>query len=615
MGARESRGLIRLPRPRPASGAFFSWLVVSATLGALPAPGGGQEPPDTTGVDTAAAPVRDTIGAPQDTVPADTTARDTTPPPRLPRFPHPEGTGWHRSVWTWERADLLRQGAVTLLGLLERVPGLEAIRSGVFSQPEVLSAPRGMPGRVEIYLDGFALDNLRTPGYDLSDIELVQLERVRVERWGDRVRIHLESVTPTRPQAETLIEAATGEQGVNLFRGSVRVPRILGGPLAAAFERLDTDGIAPTGTANRSTLWGKWSLVSGSSGLQIELRNTEIQRTGPEGAGVIERSDWVTRARTRLPMGVLGDAYLGASTVRDSVVPGSQGDAALTRRSGLQAGVRATLDTGAVHVGGAVRFRTLEGLPGTTAEADADLSLPWLRLGGFARWEDWGGAAATSWGGRAALGPVLGFEPFIQATGGEVGIPFQPEARLHASGSLRVGASFRRWGLGLGASLLRVDADSVPGLGLPFEGAAGPFPGLDNDLLEVSVRLPTGFEPVWLEGTYTRALDAVAAPYRADEAWRGGVVYHHLPLESGNLEFFARLEHWRRGSMLVPGEGGLVTVPRIGQYDFYLHIRVITVRAFLRWENFTLRRENYDLPGHLFPVQRIYYGVKWTFFR
>lgn len=546
----------------------------------------------------------------------DSLRQDTTPPappPRLPPWPAAPAPGWYRGVWEWDRDGLLRSGAFTLIELLEQVPGLTALRSGLFGQPEILSTPGAGPGRIEVRLDGFVLDQMRSPLYDLAGLDLLDMESVRVERWPDRVRIDLRTISPADRGSKTVIQAATGDQDTNLFRGSLRLPRILGGSLAAGLERLTTNGIPPTGPASRSTTWAKWTLATENAGMQLEARSTSTDRDGPEGASGLDRSDWVARIRRRLLTGLFAEGYLGATTVEDSL------DAGRRRRSGIQTGLRLALDTGRIHLEAAGRHRTLEGLPGTALEVRGSAGpFAGLEVGGFGRREGWGDAGTTSsWGARAAVGPFLGLRAFAEATGGTVGAPFVSTTDgplFHDSRAVRVGAEFSRWGIQLGGALARINADSVPGPGLAFDSLAALRAGPDNDVMELQVRIPTGWDPLWLEGSYTRVLDDARPFYVPDEVRRGAIVYHHVPLPSGNLEIYARLEHWRRGALLVPdGTGGSVTVPRNGQYDFYLQIRVVTLRAFLRWHNFTLRREQYDLPLHNLPIQRIYYGVKWTF--
>ncbi|HKJ93179.1 MAG TPA: hypothetical protein VJ957_08425, partial [Longimicrobiales bacterium] len=148
----------------------------------------------------------------------------------------------------------------------------------------------------------------------------------------------------------------------------------------------------------------------------------------------------------------------------------------------------------------------------------------------------------------------------------------------------------------------------------PFDQTAQTFPGARQDLLELSARVPTGWAPLWLEGSLTRTAEVPQTIYLPDLSWRAALVLHYLPLASGHLEIYSRLERFSRGAFLEPtADGSTVTIPSITPWNFSLQIRVLTVRAFVRWEYFSYRVLMYDVPDHIFPPQRIYYGVKWTF--
>ncbi|MEJ2215215.1 MAG: Plug domain-containing protein [Gemmatimonadota bacterium] len=595
-------------RSRLLSGAFFSVLLLVGAARAA-----AQEP---------TVPQRDTLrrATPADSLrpPADTTAQDTTaadtlkPPPPLVAMPRDTLAGWSRGAWEWNREALLASGAFSLADLLERIPSVLTIRSGVYAQPEVVLPPGGGFGRVEITLDGFPLQTLDGPTYDLSGIELNQLQRVRVERWPDRLRIQLWTFSPETPRSETQIEAGTGDQNTNLFRGSVRFPSLLGTPVAVAFERLGTDGVAPDGAGNRMSIWGKWSLISGGTGLQLELRRRTISRDAGPGAGSLARSDWVGRLRRELAPGLVAEAFVGASSVQDTV------GAELVRRSTLEAGARAGYRAGPLEADGAVDHRTQDELPATTARASLALgSVVGISGGGFLEWQDWGAAgSAFSYGAQAELGPFLGVQPFVQVSGGRSGVPFAGQSGpvFQDGRSLRAGVHIGWGGFQLGAAGIRLDNDSTRSLGLPFDNNTQSYPGANQDLLEVTARVPTGLAPIWLEGSLTRSTKPPETIYLPNQSWRVALVLHYLPLASGHLEFYSRLERQSRGAFLEPTtDGSLVTIPPLNPWDFYLQIRVLTVRAFVRWHFLGYRVLQYDIPDHIFPIQRTDYGVKWTF--
>jgi hypothetical protein len=38
---------------------------------------------------------------------------------------------------------------------------------------------------------------------------------------------------------------------------------------------------------------------------------------------------------------------------------------------------------------------------------------------------------------------------------------------------------------------------------------------------------------------------------------------------------------------------------------------VVTVRVFVAWENFTIRRNLQDFPDRVLPITRASYGIRW----
>jgi hypothetical protein len=69
-----------------------------------------------------------------------------------------------------------------------------------------------------------------------------------------------------------------------------------------------------------------------------------------------------------------------------------------------------------------------------------------------------------------------------------------------------------------------------------------------------------------------------------------------------------------RDPMIVPlADGDLpATVPFYQSWKAFVQVRVLTVRLFVAWENFTVRRANQDFPGRVLPIFRAHYGVRWT---
>src|SRR5690606_9142031 len=138
--------------------------------------------------------------------------------------------------------------------------------------------------------------------------------------------------------------------------------------------------------------------------------------------------------------------------------------------------------------------------------------------------------------------------------------------------AVRLGAEFDRGGLHLGIARIHQEADRVPDFGLPFDRTMRLYPGGKLQGWEVNGRIPLLWEPLWIEGWYTRWEGDLPWIYLPRESWRAALVYHHHPMRnSKNLEVFARLEAHHRGEMAVPSAtNGIDMIPGMTALDFYL---------------------------------------------
>lgn len=621
-------------RPGPCPGRFVSGLLLSLLLSGVavaqepPVRRPGRPPADSLPPDTLAVP-GDTARRMQDTARAEP---DTVPPPRFIPFPFTPDTGLAAGVWVWNRADLMREGAITLTDLLERIPGVVPIRAGHLGAPEQVAWLGGTAGRTEILLDGYVLDPLQAPSLDLSRIALVNLERVRVERRLDVLRIELETLAPTGARPYSLVEAGTGEPiNTNLFRGTFLHPDVLFGPLGLAVERLDSDGAGAVEPADVFTSWVKWGVYRTRWGAQVEFERASWGREGESllpGDGA--RSELILRGRAALRPDLVAEVYAGRSSVEqeyaDSViVPSEGGDPVPFRidRSNTQAGVRARLTRPRYWGEAALRWRSREPLPGLSADASAGIRLPGhLTLSGALAWADWEGDGAFAYDASAAVGPFHGLRAFAELGGGTRGATFFSDSaaptRITDTDALRAGVELGRWGIRAGAAFLSVSTDSLPTFGLPFDTTSAHFPGGEVRGWEAYGSVPLIWDPLSAYFSYTRwsAADGFWI-YLPTSMWRAGLQLHWFPLPSGNLEILARLDNEHRGPMFVPQlEGvpaGTAQVAATDVVDFYLQIRVLSVRAFLRYEDILHTGPVFDIPGREIPGPRILYGVKWDF--
>lgn len=243
--------------------------------------------------------------------------------------------------------------------------------------------------------------------------------------------------------------------------------------------------------------------------------------------------------------------------------------------------------------------------------------------------------------------------------------PDGADPRFTAGRSARLGGRFAWRGLEVAGARLVVDRDSVHPLGLPMDRSGLSLPAGERSGWELSVRLPLLLvDGLALEGSgqlWDEAADP--RPYFPRRTWDAALRLHETYFPTGNLEVWFDLGVQGRDRMAVslpaaaeppePGEpapapmpavrpepwggafaswaaeatgghgtlgssaGGLqppdpAVVPFYQSFYVRLQIRVVTVRVFAQWENFTLRAENQDFPGRVLPTTRATYGVRWT---
>lgn len=174
-----------------------------------------QAPPPTPGV----------LAIPTDTAPNDTAKKDTTKQKRdtvMTPFAQWESPPVLDTAvrYDFDRTELFNTGALTLIELLNRVPGLTTFISGWITTPQFTSY-LGNPGHVRIFLDGvelIALGNDRKSPLDLAQVPIWNIEHLTVERAPDEVRIWIKTWTVTHTHMSSRVDIVTGDLGTNMLR-------------------------------------------------------------------------------------------------------------------------------------------------------------------------------------------------------------------------------------------------------------------------------------------------------------------------------------------------------------------------------------------------------------
>ena len=339
-----------------------------------------------------------------------------------------------------------------------------------------------------------------------------------------------------------------------------------------------------------------------------------------------------------------------SAAVADSTAAGgvAQGDSipiAPTAESAI-AGVPPVVPPPPGRVWALAEGRWFGGADVPSRRIDLQGGMSWASVGGFAvdyRADQWADPvreeAASALGARVWTAPRFGVSLFAGWDSGvrgagigrtRVTIP-EPDTTVapepepdtlpgfHLSDrtAVRAGARLALGPLDVMGAWHRVEVDSILPIGLLGTRGGVAVGGDEVTGLEVSGRvdLPVGFDGLSAVGTLMRW--DTEGPYRPSRRYTGGLDFHNV-YKNGNLELWTSVLVDGRDGMLLPeivGSGEAATFRRIPfqqSWDFFLQVRVLTVRIFIRSENITIRRGNQDFPDRLLPQTRSVYGVRWT---
>ncbi|HEX9248708.1 MAG TPA: Plug domain-containing protein, partial [Gemmatimonadaceae bacterium] len=171
--------------------------------------------------------------------------------------------------YEWNREQLFATGALTLIDLLDRIPGVTTFRSGWLATPQTATYNADFQ-RVRVFYDGIEIDDLdsRTGGVlDLSTVQLWSLEHLSIERSASELRIYMRSWRVDNTDPYTRVDIATGNEDTNLYRGFYGKRFDNGGVLQFAGQQYGVASPRFSGSGDALSLLGRvgiakkgWSL-------------------------------------------------------------------------------------------------------------------------------------------------------------------------------------------------------------------------------------------------------------------------------------------------------------------------------------------------------------------
>lgn len=529
-------------------------------------------------------------------------------------------------VKEWSREELLHATPLTLLDLLAReLPELTPLRAEFFSGPHYLMDGVLGPGFVEVRLDGRRLLGLESGAVDLVRIPLATLERLRVVRTAEGVRVEALTVRHRQREAYSRIEGATGRPDLNLLRGVFTNGLGEHFTVGAALDFLNTEGIEAE--TNRLDAWGNlsWMPAGRGSGVELIWRSESVDRT-VDGTTGFDRKELLLHGRADLLDGVQAELWAGTTT-RDVTVEGLVADdTAAVRPTVERVEARVVTRGDREYVVGNVRVLGGTAHPRVSASLDGGVrALPWLALNLSGEIQVWDPFLTAGARGGVSLSPDLGLGLSVRAGAatGTRGVA-RPGSGLPDSVAYDALAARARVRLGpygvAGGITYQVLSRQLP-FGGEVDGGlpAGPeaevvgFEGeVDGPLLPVGGIL----EEVRVTGGWRRLRreSAGALRYVPSDRWHIGIAYGTSFFE-GNLELSLRGDLLHRGAILsVRPETEVEEVaPAFTLAEGEVVVRIDTFRLWWRGRN-PFQAVATDFPGRPYPLNHYVVGVKWEFF-
>ena len=574
-------------------------------------------------------PSRDTLAVPQDTVPPavdtirtqpDTVVRRDTVQPPLTHAEMPitlDASGRYH----WNREELFAGGGLTLLELLERIPGVTGFRSGWVASP-AHTTWLGGGGRVRVFYDGIELEpfDVRSGGLlDLSEIQLWTLEEVLVERGGDELRVYLRSWRVERTTTASRTDVFTGDEDTNYYRGYIGRRFSHGEAAQAGFQQYGTSGPSSGGGDELALIarLGWAGRVASIDAFGIRGRRQRNTQTSDDGY-TIPRVNSIRRD-TYVRVG-LGDADRGAWA---QVVLGGQ---SFTRERIDPA--ESSGDTNDIDTIEEKRSRNqLVGAVGWSGDLlrASITSRSYARADGF---QSLTGrlSLAHRFAGVSALGEWRGDD---SSSLGEVSVRLSPFSFLSFSGV----ASLRRHPADLQANDL-VTARGEVALrirSLWFSGGVVRLDSIHVTPLVVFdssyVRHDEGPTMALYGGVRGRVWRAIHADVFAFRWERQGFYRPQLQLRSeiyvrtrwlkkfpsGQFGALISVRHDYRDGIAFPTDEGPEVARSAHELSSLFEIRLVDAVLFWRQQYTLGQLPNEFIPGFAVPRQLTLYGVRWDF--
>jgi hypothetical protein len=527
------------------------------------------------------------------------------------------------SQYDWNRAQLFATGALSLVDLLDRIPGITTFRSGWLSTPQTATF-NGDFRRVRIFYDGIEIDNLdnRTGGVlDLSTIQMWTLEHLTIERSANELRIYIRSWQVENTDPYTHVDVATGNEDTNLYRGlygkrydngaifqlggqqySVTSPRFAGsgdalallGRIGVARNNWSVDAFVDRSHTTRNI---ERPVVGFSPILSLDATNTTAYIRG--GVGGRNNGPWAQ-------VSVASLAFKGTTDPDRAVTSTPLSDTLERRISETQYNASAGVTTGPARLEINERLRAIAGSTYNSASARLDFATPVGLLSGFAEHDGFRGTTNADVGMRAQ--PL----PFFALSGSVAhSRPSAGTSSLASTTTARGEAALRILGPWVAVGL--ITANKSEGLApLVYDTLLLPTPGGNSTAQTFSIRGPLG-RGFGIDSWLVKWDQARA--YEPQYISRSELNFTNSFLRRfprGDFELHLAGVYEYRGHTIFPLSAGDIQAGTAKTLSALVEIRIL--RAVVSYQQRNILGYPYEIiPGFEMPRVLAIYGVRWDF--
>jgi hypothetical protein len=519
----------------------------------------------------------------------------------------------------WTRKDIFATGALTVLELLEHVPGLTGLQSKWIAQP-MFAAYMGDLRRLRVYVDGFELEVLDPRNgrvWDLSLIPLFSLDDLLVERTASEVRIHMRTWRVDRTIPFTRTDIYTGDQSTNLYRGLYGRRYRHGEVLQLSAQQFSTTPRRGDESSDQLAFMSRIGMArrrwtadvvinrqSGSRGKALDLLVTDsVPGTDYTRYDAYARFGWQDTARGWWAQGLAGTSTLTYMAPNGSTLPDSlQAD---TARSRAQYIFTAGYARGPWRASFTQRYRVgIDWRIGTPAvRASWDSKRVTIAAGAEGRAQDSTrrfdvSAVARPMSFLFVGGAVSKERPLLDSTGapmfvrGEVGIRLRD---VWVTG----GAMWR--------DRVELEPPSILLKRTPmiYDSVATGF------FATVRGRV---WRAIYVDAHALRWNDTTGM-YRPQYQVRSEVYLSTALLNkfpTGNFHIRAGFVHEYRSTMFWPDSAGALRVPGYRVISTHLQFKIVSAEVFWTYRN-NFGERYAQIPGYRMPRPNNIYGVRWEF--